>query len=260
MSQSARSRRRATKALAEGRIPGRPGPKPKYTDEEFRAVIKARNAAYRAARRDEIREKAKLSYAERKAETLTPKQRGRPPKHRTPEEFAQANRKKAYRWRDKNRERFLKTLRDGSKRRLADKAIAEGRTPGLVGNPKRFQTQAERDGAHRRKQERYWAKRGTEEHRAHWRRHRHLRRARILGNGGSYTQEDIEWLFRKQKGKCVFCLKPLRAGFDIDHYLPLTKGGTNDRDNLRLMHRKCNSAKSARHPADHALKNGMLCW
>ncbi len=87
------------------------------------------------------------------------------------------------------------------------------------------------------------------------------RRARKKGGGGSFTHKDVEWLWRHQKGKCVFCLLPLvRGKFHVDHHVPLARGGSNDRKNLRLLHKKCNLQKSWRDPIDHALENGMLFW
>ena len=261
MSQSARSRRRAEKALAEGRTPGKPGMKRKYTDEEFREVIRVRNAAYRAAHKEELREKAKLDYHARVAAPVEePKKRGRPLKYKTPEEFKAANREKAYRWRQENREQYLAILRASGKKIKHARALAEGREPGLVGNPYRFKTEAEREAAVKARSDRYWAKRGHEARLEHWRRHQHLRRARVYGAEGTYTKADIERLYDLQKGNCVFCLGALGKEFDIDHYMPLVRGGRNDPSNLRLMHRKCNVRKSARDPVDHALKNGMLCW
>lgn len=258
---TSRGRKRAARALAEGRIPGKPGTKGKYTEAEFREVIRQRNAAYRAVHRDEIREKARLEYQARKySEIIVPKKRGRPLKYLTGEEFQAAQREKAYRWRDRNYDQFLEMLRVSGKTRRAERAISEGRTPGLVGNPKRFATEEERRKARRATVAAHLERKGEEGRRIFWRVNRHNRRARLRGAGGSYTREDIMQLFDLQKGKCVFCLRELGKSFDVDHHYPLALGGTNDRSNLRLLCRSCNVRKSARDPADHALKNGLLCW
>ena len=43
---------------------------------------------------------------------------------------------------------------------------------------------------------------------------------------------------------CAICGKPIDEGtFNIDHIVPLSKGGTNDLDNLRPVHEECNKLK-----------------
>lgn len=43
----------------------------------------------------------------------------------------------------------------------------------------------------------------------------------------------------------------------LDHILPVSKGGTDFLDNLRLAHRKCNMDRSAA-PSDNKPKHGWL--
>jgi 5-methylcytosine-specific restriction endonuclease McrA len=81
----------------------------------------------------------------------------------------------------------------------------------------------------------------------------HRRRARKLAVGGSYTPADIEAIRIAQGNHCYLCGKKLK-GFHIDHFIPLSKGGTNDPGNLRLACPKCNLSKGGKHP--HEL--GML--
>lgn len=259
---TARSRRRAEKALAEGRTPGRPGPAPKYTEEERKAVLAARDRAYREKHGEELRAKRKASYDHRHAAAVTePKKHGRPLKYRTPEELRDAERAKTERYRHRNAEKCRQITRAASKKRKADRAIAEGRTPGLVGNPKRFATEEERVVAKKAKLLRYYERKGQQGVRLMWIALRNRRRARIKEAGGDHSAADIAYLFELQKGKCVLCLKPLiKTKFHVDHHVPLVKGGTNDRSNLRLLHSKCNLSKGARDPAEHALRSGLLCW
>jgi 5-methylcytosine-specific restriction endonuclease McrA len=220
---SARSRRRAEKAIAEGREPGKPGPKRKYSDEEFKVIIAERNRHFREASREEIRRKAKETYDRRRSEPVAvAKKRGRRLKYRTPEEYREADRQKTARYVAKNREAvYAKNNTEGRKFRKA------------------------------------WSAKNPDKVRQHVR----TRRARVAGASGVHSAEDIKFLFEMQKGKCVVCLKPLKNKmFHVDHHIPLSKGGSNDRSNLRLLHSSCNTNKGARDPAEHALKNGMLCW
>jgi 5-methylcytosine-specific restriction endonuclease McrA len=39
-----------------------------------------------------------------------------------------------------------------------------------------------------------------------------------------------------------------RLGFTFDHVIPVSKGGTNDLQNIRPAHRSCNSARGNRGP------------
>lgn len=79
--------------------------------------------------------------------------------------------------------------------------------------------------------------------------------------GGKFTTEDIRELWKQQQGRCAFCLGKLKPrGYHVDHYVPISRGGSNDRGNLRLLHPLCNLEKSASDPLDHARKNGLLCW
>jgi CRISPR/Cas system Type II protein with McrA/HNH and RuvC-like nuclease domain len=57
-------------------------------------------------------------------------------------------------------------------------------------------------------------------------------------------------LFERDLGRCVYCGLNLKADFDRfmmateDHLVPVSKGGTNDLDNLLLSCRTCNGLKA----------------
>tara|TARA_R110000744_G_scaffold323010_1_gene428888 strand:+ start:675 stop:1043 length:369 start_codon:yes stop_codon:yes gene_type:complete len=51
-------------------------------------------------------------------------------------------------------------------------------------------------------------------------------------------------LWMKQGGKCAICHDPMsRESFDVDHIVPHSKGGGNERTNLRLTHVSCNRSR-----------------
>lgn len=51
---------------------------------------------------------------------------------------------------------------------------------------------------------------------------------------------------------CYLCNKAIEFRQDsLDHIVPLSKGGTNNRDNLAIAHRGCNSRKGNRMEAPH---------
>lgn len=49
----------------------------------------------------------------------------------------------------------------------------------------------------------------------------------------------------KQSWRCAACGKLLDSTFEIDHVVPLFRGGGNGASNLQALHRACHMAKSA---------------
>ncbi len=70
------------------------------------------------------------------------------------------------------------------------------------------------------------------------------RRARVHGNGGTHTYDDIIQLFCKQHGLCAICWQGLKAGaWEVDHIYPVSKGGHNGPENLQILCCSCNRTK-----------------
>lgn len=64
------------------------------------------------------------------------------------------------------------------------------------------------------------------------------------------------YLAHEQCGLCAICGGPFGSGDlapSIDHIVPRSSGGTNEIDNLRAAHCKCNNAKGSAHPEDYKL-------
>jgi 5-methylcytosine-specific restriction endonuclease McrA len=57
-------------------------------------------------------------------------------------------------------------------------------------------------------------------------------------------------LFDSQLGRCAnpVCQKSLKDGCQVDHIMPVARGGTNDLRNLQFLCPDCNWRKRARHP------------
>lgn len=76
------------------------------------------------------------------------------------------------------------------------------------------------------------------------------RRTRKTGAGGRFNRADILKLFDSQGGKCAYfkvCGSDFRhTKFEIDHMLPVARGGSSWPWNLQLLCRSCNGRKSAR--------------
>jgi 5-methylcytosine-specific restriction endonuclease McrA len=84
------------------------------------------------------------------------------------------------------------------------------------------------------------------------------RRARVRGADGKHTAADVRSLLKTQRCKCAVCRADLAGGYHVDHVMPLVLGGSNDRTNLQLLCRTCNTSKGGKHPVDFMQKRGFL--
>jgi 5-methylcytosine-specific restriction endonuclease McrA len=72
------------------------------------------------------------------------------------------------------------------------------------------------------------------------------RRALLKESHGSHTVQDISYLYKAQKGKCFYCKKKLNNVYDVDHIIPISRGGANDKYNLVLSCSFCNGSKGSK--------------
>lgn len=84
------------------------------------------------------------------------------------------------------------------------------------------------------------------------------RRAKQRAAPGLHTGEEINDLFRKQKGKCAYCRRPLGDEFEVDHIMPIALGGSNWISNIQLTCKSCNRKKNAKHPIEFAKEINLL--
>ena len=71
------------------------------------------------------------------------------------------------------------------------------------------------------------------------------RRARVQGASGSHTAADIKAMLESQDGKCYYCGCAL-VEYHVDHVIPVSRGGSNDPDNLVIACPTCNCSKNDR--------------
>lgn len=70
------------------------------------------------------------------------------------------------------------------------------------------------------------------------------RRARLHGNGGSYTAAEWRALCAKYDHRCLACGQQEPAiQLTVDHVVPIVHGGSNNIDNIQPLCFKCNQAK-----------------
>ncbi len=199
----------------------------------------AKNSARRSAKR----------AAKALAEGRTPGKCG--PRKYSEEELAQSNKESYRRFRASNLERRREYEAEWTRNKRAEKAIAEGREPGKIGAVRKY-TDAERVEIKRvynasrlanipveekqRAQREYYAS-----HKDEAMARSRNRRAIKAAAPGKHTAQDIRELYIIQKNNCAWCHQSLGSNKPhVDHYIPLSKGGSNDKSNLRLMHKSCN--------------------
>lgn len=84
------------------------------------------------------------------------------------------------------------------------------------------------------------------------------RRAVKIAAEGRHTGDDLKAIFAAQKGKCAYCRASVKAGYQVDHIVALSKGGSNWPSNLQLTCGSCNSRKHNKDPVDFARELGRL--
>jgi len=84
------------------------------------------------------------------------------------------------------------------------------------------------------------------------------RRARQRNSSGSFSADDVRAILKLQRNKCAYCRCALGLNYHLDHVIPLSKGGANDRRNLQILCKPCNLEKGARDPMKYARLRGKL--
>lgn len=85
------------------------------------------------------------------------------------------------------------------------------------------------------------------------------RRARLRNANGTHSADDILKILGLQKNKCAYCRTDFRdKEYQIDHIIAIFKGGDNDRKNLQLLCKSCNSRKYTKDPIKFAREMGRL--
>lgn len=73
-------------------------------------------------------------------------------------------------------------------------------------------------------------------------------KARKRAAEGEYSTQDIRIMMRMQKRKCWWCGCSIKDRYHVDHRIPLSRGGTNNPENLCLTCPSCNLKKHNKMP------------
>jgi 5-methylcytosine-specific restriction endonuclease McrA len=85
------------------------------------------------------------------------------------------------------------------------------------------------------------------------------RYARKKYNGGKLSTDLPIRLLELQHNKCVVCKKDFKkTGYQLDHIIPLARGGKNIDSNIQLLCPKCNLKKHAKDPIQFMREMGYL--
>ena len=76
----------------------------------------------------------------------------------------------------------------------------------------------------------------------------HNRRALKLNNYvDRYTKQDVDELYKELQGRCAYCFIHMhRLDVQIEHIVPISKGGPDTLCNITLACKSCNTSKSDR--------------
>lgn len=140
---------------------------------------------------------------------------------------------RAKRWREKNSE-AIKRKNAEDYRSKPDKRLANDRW--RTANPERYRASIKA-----------WESRHPEKMKAIARAREARRRSRKRKAGGNHTVHDIAAMTKAQKNRCWWCGGRLEI-FEVDHRIPLSRGGSNGPENLVLACKPCNRSKNAKMP------------
>jgi 5-methylcytosine-specific restriction endonuclease McrA len=189
---------------------------------EFKAKKIERDRAYVAANRDQHAAYRKSHYAKNR------------------ERIKAQNRA----WYQANIERRRRQIKDYA---IAHRAEAKARSDEWYRNNR----------ARKYAKYRAWVAANPQAFRALWQK----RYARQKLAPGAFTAADIERLHEEQKGRCFYCGDCILKGFEVDHNIPLSRGGTNAPSNIVLACRHCNRAKGNKLPDEFVRRTrGTTEW
>lgn len=68
---------------------------------------------------------------------------------------------------------------------------------------------------------------------------------------GTFSKDELKDVYLNQKGKCFYCNCELSYKYHADHYIPISRGGTNYINNIVCSCAKCNLSKNKKLPEEY---------
>ncbi len=160
-------------------------------------------------------------------------------------------------YKDKNRERITQRRRKYTARTRERKAAYDRAY--YQANKERIREREKEYRQRNRERENSWRRVYMKENRARFRDRNtaavRRRRARRHGADGFHTEQDIRFIYDRQGGRCWWCQCELNGTYEVDHRVPLSRGGSNDPSNLVVSCMSCNRRKHNKLPHEW---NGRL--
>ena len=80
--------------------------------------------------------------------------------------------------------------------------------------------------------------------------YRQVRKGYLRGASGSFTKADLDAQRKDQFGKCFWCRSDIGDDCHADHYIPVSRGGSNKPYNIVLSCPTCNISRGAKMPCE----------
>lgn len=119
--------------------------------------------------------------------------------------------------------------------------------------------EANKEKIKRRNHGRYRELMETPEGREYYKAKSHKRRAKIKGNGGSYTSEEWNKCLAYFDYKDAYTGEPLTTT-EVEHVIPISKGGTNNIYNIVPANRSTNASKHNSDPWEWYSQQPYFSW
>ena len=209
------------------------------------AALRAYQKAWKEANRDKVRANAR-AYSDR---------------HR------ESERTRLAAYREANRETLREKAREYYENNKDQHAAAVKRwqeaNPEQAAARHRRWTERNPDGA-RMKTHRFRAnhperiKKYADEHKPEACAKQKVRLKRIKSSSSHYTHGDWIYILEFQGYKCIYCSIDIRNDNEVDHWMPIARGGSNARENIQGCCGDCNRSKASRHPLEYEASIGFV--
>jgi 5-methylcytosine-specific restriction endonuclease McrA len=213
----------------------------KYADRSERNCVKC-GILFSGYRCKACQSKRKKEYIEKNRERV----------YEYNNEWAKANREKVNEWqttwRKNNPEKFksLSKRSRETRREIRKIECAEWRKRNTIRIKKWWQKYKQQHAERIKENRRKYERENPEKVKAS----KHTRRTRILGLDSKIDSDYVKFLKIVQGMRCNYCEQTM-SDYQIDHIVPIARGGDNRNENLQLLCAPCNRQKGAKTDSEY---------